>query len=61
MNHDDVLKLWQTIQSLPAIKAKLALFGAVIQKLGWEGEPLEGVSQETILEARNILMKILLK
>lgn len=34
MKFDDVLKIWAQIEALTEEKAKLALFGLVIQKLG---------------------------
>ena len=58
MTTEDILKLWQRVEALSEIKAKLALFGLVIQKLGHEGQILEGVSAEQIEAARKVLREL---
>ncbi len=51
MKYDDILKIWATIDALTEQKAKLALFGLVIQKLGQGGETFDEEEVKRILEA----------
>jgi len=57
MNSENLLRLWLIIDALPERKAKLALFGLAVQTLGHGGEGFEGVSEEALLEAKDILRK----
>ena len=41
MTFEEMLKLWGTIESLPELEAKLALFGLTIQQLERAGETLD--------------------
>lgn len=50
MKYDDILKIWAKIDALSEQKAKLALLGLVIQKLGQEGETLDEEEVKKVLE-----------
>lgn len=50
MKYDDILKIWATVDALTEQKAKLALFGLVIQKLGQEGETFDEEEVKRVLE-----------
>jgi len=51
VKYEDILKLWETIEALTEQKAKLALFGLVMQQLGREGHHLDEEEVKRWLEA----------
>jgi len=57
MKYDDILKIWATIDALTEQKAKLALFGLVIQKLGQEGQTLDEEEVKRFVESISDLKK----
>jgi len=50
MKYDDILKIWETIDALSEQKAKLALFGLVMQKLSQEGKTFDEEEVKKVLE-----------
>jgi len=53
MKLDDILKIWDKIESLTEQKAKLALLGLTIQQLGREGNHLDEEELKRALEIIN--------
>ena len=54
MKWDEMLELWATIDALTEQKAKLALFGLVIQRLGQQAETFGQEEVERFLEAKRL-------
>ena len=58
MTSEGILKIWSQIEALPELKAKLALFGLVMQDLGRKGEKWDEDELKKILESAQRLDKI---